>query len=186
MPESKAEYYLHFVWTTQQRTPLLTPDVEASLHRCIQAEARRLRCVVLALDGTAHHVHLVLQANPAYSPSQIMQGIKGVSSKFIADEFVRRADHPLDWFHWQEGYGVFSFSSSQKPRVVGYVQNQKRCHAGRDELWPSCEPAEALSLPSPGRSARSASQTGTSVPGSNEGSSHASGPEVSGPARLSR
>ena len=140
MPESKDEYDLHFVWTTQQRTPLLTPDVEASLHRCIQAEARHLRCVVLALNGTADHVHLAMKANPVHGPAGIAKQIKGVASKFIGDEFVRRADHPLDWFRWQEGYGVFSFSTSQKPRVIRYVQNQKRHHAGFGKVWASCEP----------------------------------------------
>ena len=143
MSESKDEYYLHFVWTTQQRTPLLTPDVEASLHRCIQDQARRLHSVVLALNGTADHMHLALKANPVHGPSRIMQQIKGVSPKFVGDEFVRHADHPSDWFCWQEGYGVFSFSTSQKSRVIRYVQNQKQRHAGVGKPWPSCEPNDS-------------------------------------------
>ena len=140
MSESKDEYYLHFVWTTQQRTPLLTPDVEVSLYRCVQAQARQLRCVVLALNGTEDHVHLVMKANPVHGPSKIMQQIKGVSSKFVTDQFVRRPDHPQDWFCWQEGYGVFSFSTTQKEHVIRYVQNQKSHHAGVGKPWPSCEP----------------------------------------------
>jgi putative transposase len=139
MSESKAEYYLHFVWTTQQRTPLLTPDIEASVFRCIQAETKRLRCVVLALDGMPDHVHLAVKAVTSVSPMQMMQQIKGISSKFIGDEFVHAAEPVLDWFQWQEGYGVFTFSASQKSRVVHYIQNQKQHHATQS-LWSTCEP----------------------------------------------
>ena len=63
-----------------------------------------------------------------------MKQIKGVSSKFAADEFTRPDNHLLDWFRWQEGYGVFTFSASQKPRVIGYIQNQKQRHA-ENNLW---------------------------------------------------
>ena len=138
MSESKAEYYLHFVWTTQQRCPLLTPDVEASVHRCIQAEAKRLRCSVLAIGGMPDHVHLAVKAPTTLYPAQAMKQIKGVASKFVGDEFVRRADHPLDWFRWQEGYGVFTFSASQKTGVIHYIQGQKQHHA-TGSLWLACE-----------------------------------------------
>ena len=138
MPESKGEYYLHFVWTTQQRHPLLIPDVEAGVQRCLQSEAQRLRCRVLAIGGMPDHVHLALKAPTALSPAQIMKQLKGVSSKFAGDEFVRADKRLLTWFRWQEGYGVFSFSASQKERIVHYIHNQKRHHAD-DNLWSSCE-----------------------------------------------
>jgi len=138
MSESKAEYYLHFVWTTQQRCPLLTPQVEASAYRCLQAEARRLRCAVLALGGMPDHVHIAVRAPTDLSPAQAMKQIKGVSSKFIGDQFCRRENRALDWFQWQEGYGVFSFSVSQKTRIIRYIQNQKQHHAD-GSLWSACE-----------------------------------------------
>ena len=61
MQKSKAEHYLHFVWTTQQLHPLLTPEVEKSVYRCIQVEAKRLKCAVLALGGLPDHVHLAVR-----------------------------------------------------------------------------------------------------------------------------
>jgi len=138
MSETKDEYYLHFVWTTQQRHPLLIPEVETSVYCCIQAEAKRLRCSVLALGGVADHVHLAVKVPTTLNPARIMKQIKGVASKFATDEFVRMEDAPLTWFRWQEGYGVFSFSTSQKARVIRYIQHQKQHHA-MGKLWRSCE-----------------------------------------------
>ena len=138
MSETKAEYYLHFVWATKQRHPLLTPEVEASVYRCIQGEAQRLRCAVLALGGMPDHIHLAVKAPTVLSPAMVMKQVKGVSSKFIGDVFAHQEDHALDWFRWQEGYGVFTFSASQKPHVIGYIQNQKRRHL-EGSLWLACE-----------------------------------------------
>ncbi len=138
MSESKGEYYLHFVWTTQQRHPLLTPDIERSIHRSLQSEAQRLRCSVLAVGGMPDHVHLAVKAPTSLSPAQIMKQLKGVSSKFAGDKFVHVGDAPLTWFRWQEGYGVFSFSASQKEQIVQYIRNQKQHHA-ESKLWRSCE-----------------------------------------------
>jgi len=104
----------------------------------MQAEAQRLRCVVLALGGMPDHVHLVVKAPTALSPAMAMKQIKGVSSKFIGDEFARQEGHVLDWFRWQEGYGVFTFSASQKPRVIRYIQDQKQRHS-EGSLWSACE-----------------------------------------------
>ena len=138
MQESKGEYFLHFVWTTQQRHPLLIPEVERSVHRCLQSEAQRLRCSVLAVGGMPDHVHLAVKAPTLLSPAQIMKQLKGVSSKLASDEFARGDNGPLTWFRWQEGYGVFSFSASQREQVVQYIRNQKQHHAN-GKLWLSCE-----------------------------------------------
>ena len=34
----------------------------------------------------------------------------------------------LEKFHWQEGYGAFSYSKSQIDNVVKYILNQKEHH----------------------------------------------------------
>jgi len=35
-------------------------------------------------------------------------------------------------FSWQEGYGAFSFSKSQIPNVIDYIENQDIHHAKRN------------------------------------------------------
>ena len=52
-----------------------------------------------------------------------MQDIKGSSSKWINEKkFVEGK------FSWQEGYGAFSYSRSQLPQVIQYVDKQKEHH----------------------------------------------------------
>jgi hypothetical protein len=60
---------------------------------------------------------------PAQSLSELMQDIKGDSSKWINNKkFVKGR------FSWQEGYGAFSYSASHIDNVVKYIINQEEHH----------------------------------------------------------
>ena len=59
MPHSYTHLYIHFVWATWDRAPIITPALEAPLYACITRECRDLKCVVIALGGTEDHVHVL-------------------------------------------------------------------------------------------------------------------------------
>ena len=130
MGHSNLEYYLHLVWATYQREPLLVGDTEEIVYACIQAELRRMKCTLLAMGGVADHVHLAVQPPALLGPGQIAKQIKGSSSRFLDSKGVP--------FKWQGGYGCFSLSRPHLKAVIPYVQNQKRHHAERN-LWPAWE-----------------------------------------------
>jgi putative transposase len=133
MGHSNLEYYLHLVWATYQREPLLMGDTEELTYACIRAEARRMNCTILAIGGIADHVHLVVQPPSTLGPAQIAQQIKGAASRFVNDKGIA--------FKWQAGYGGFSLSRPHLKVVIPYVQNQKRHHA-ENRLWLDWEPAD--------------------------------------------
>ncbi len=133
------EIYLHLVWATRQRDPLLTPEIERRVHRCVQSEAERLGAVVLTFGGLTDHVHLVVQIPAHLSTSYLMKQVKGVSSRFAASELIGK--NLLPYFGWQEGYSVFSLSRSHLDKVIPYVQNQRQHHA-EQTTWPTWEETE--------------------------------------------
>lgn len=51
MRRNRLSLYLHLVWATWDRLPMIGPAVERRIHRCIEAEAQGLGCRVLALNG---------------------------------------------------------------------------------------------------------------------------------------
>ena len=130
---NRVEVALHFVWTTFERRPMVTPDVERSVYRSIQREAQRLGAEVLALNGMPDHVHLAVLMPTTISIAKFMQQVKGVSSSIARDQLGE--DH---FFRWEEGYGAFAFSRSHRDRIVTYIQNQKRHHEA-NKLWPEWE-----------------------------------------------
>ena len=80
-------FQLHLVWGTHERLPCITPEIERPVHRCIEGEARALGCDVLAIGGTADHVHLVVKLPTTVTIARLAQQVKGVSSHFVHDEF---------------------------------------------------------------------------------------------------
>ncbi len=114
--------FYHFVWTTKNREPLLTPDIEPNVYRFLHAEANKMYVPLFVIGGTMDHVHVLTAVRPAVSPADFMKQLKGSSSRFVSLEFKRP-------FEWQEGYGVFSVSEQDVPQVIAYVERQKQHHA---------------------------------------------------------
>ena len=61
---------------------------------------------------------------PTQSISDLMQDIKGNSSKWVNDKKFLKVK-----FEWQGGYGAFSYSKSHVQNVINYVKNQEKHHA---------------------------------------------------------
>ena len=135
--QSKVESYSHFVWATYQRQKVLTGEWEEAAHRCMRAEAARLGCKILALDGMPDHVHVVVRLHASVSCSKFANQVKGVSSALLND----LCSEETEIFRWQSGYASFSLSRSHLNRVVAYVDNQKIHHSNQD-LWPEWEEVE--------------------------------------------
>jgi REP element-mobilizing transposase RayT len=124
MRHNKLALYVHCVWSTWDRQPLIVPEIERSLHREMENEAKRKKCTVLAINGVEDHVHLVLEIPPTCAIAEIIKQIKGASSLFV-NETLRPPVH----FKWQGGYSAFTISRWDLDKVIGYVRNQKEHHA---------------------------------------------------------
>jgi REP element-mobilizing transposase RayT len=127
------ELYVHLVWATWERLPLLRPEIEARVHGAIEAKAVELRCRPLAIGGIEDHVHLVCQLHPTVAVADLARQVKGVSSHLVTHAIEQTTD-----FKWQGGYGAFSFRRSDVPQLCDYVHRQREHHAA-GRLIPSLE-----------------------------------------------
>jgi len=87
------------VWATYRRLPLSIPEIEPEVHGLLAGEARRLRCEVLAVGGTADHVHVALTLPSTVSVSRLAQQLKGVSSTRVRQQIVAGQT-----FGWLDNY----------------------------------------------------------------------------------
>lgn len=69
------------------------------------------------------HVHILFGMRPTQSLSDLMQDIKGDSSKWI-----NKKGYISGRFSWQEGFGGFSYGKSQVNNVIDYIKNQEIHH----------------------------------------------------------
>jgi len=115
--------YFHFVFSTKERRPLITPDLQQRLWPYLGGIARENKMKAIEIGGVADHVHLLLSLPATMAPAKAMQLIKGGSSKWIHETFP---EHRL--FAWQEKYGAFSVSVSQVDPTTDYIKDQENHH----------------------------------------------------------
>ena len=102
---------------------MITPALMMRLIPYIGGIARENKMKLIHGGGVDDHIHLLLSIAKTMAISKAMQLIKGGSSKWIHDTFP---EHRL--FEWQEGYGAFSISISEKTRTMRYIDNQAAHH----------------------------------------------------------
>ena len=86
MRRNKLCLYVHLVWATWDRQAIITPEIERQLHRNIDHEASRQGCAILALNGTADHIHLLVTIPATITIADLVKQVKGVSSQFVNEE----------------------------------------------------------------------------------------------------
>ena len=120
------QLYLHLIWATWDRLPLLTEDIEAQVYAAIASKCRALKCEPLAINGTDDHVHLLVRLHPTISVARLAQEVKGASSHLVTHVLK-----PGAFFKWQGAYRAFTIQKSDVPRLKAYIQNQKQHHAAK-------------------------------------------------------
>lgn len=123
MPQSLAKVYLHIVFSTKNRQPLISPDIENELHKYIGGILTGVNCPPIKIYGTEDHVHILCLLSRTITMSKLLEEIKKASSKWIKSK-----DEKFKKFYWQNGYGVFSVSQSNVKEVESYIERQKEHH----------------------------------------------------------
>ena len=115
--------YYHCVFSTKERRPLITPELQERLWPYLGGIARQNEMKAIEIGGVADHVHMLLSLPSTLSIAKAMQLIKGGSSKWVHDSFP---EHRL--FGWQVKYGAFGVSVSLLDKTIQYIRNQAEHH----------------------------------------------------------
>ncbi|MBT3257312.1 MAG: IS200/IS605 family transposase [Deltaproteobacteria bacterium] len=123
MGNSYISVYIHYIFSTKERLPLILPEIQDRLWPYIGGIARKNNMKALAVDGMPDHIHILLSLPATISISKAVQIIKGNSSKWITERF--QTSNP---FSWQKGYGAFSINISILQDTIHYIQKQAVHH----------------------------------------------------------
>lgn len=130
------QLYLHCVWATWDRLPLITPIIGARLYAAIVAKCLELKCESIAIGGDVDHVHVLVRFPTTLAVATLLKEVKGSSSHLITHEVT-----PTEFFKWQGAYGAFTVSKDAVKGVATYIDNQKMHHAAKSLIgeWERCE-----------------------------------------------
>ncbi|WP_020602479.1 IS200/IS605 family transposase [Spirosoma spitsbergense] len=118
--------YVHLIWTTKYREPVLHRDMRYSLLDHIRVKAMENDINICIVNGIDDHLHCLIALKATQAVSTVVKAIKGESSRWINEEKLLD-----DLFTWQDGYGAISVSPQDVPRVTHYIFNQEQHHAAR-------------------------------------------------------
>ena len=115
--------WIHLVWATKKRLPLLTKENRQLLFAHIKENGIEKGIHIDYVNGHIDHVHVLLSLNAVQTIANIEQLIKGESS-FWANKnnlFEQKIS-------WQDEYFAVSVSDSAVNKVREYIKNQEAHH----------------------------------------------------------
>lgn len=123
MANTFTQIHIQFVFAVKYRDGLIHSSFKDELYKYMIGINKTYGHKVLAINGMSDHIHIFIGMRPIQSVSDLIQDIKGSSSKWINEKKFLKVK-----FEWQEGYGAFSYSKSQVNDVIRYIQNQEEHH----------------------------------------------------------
>jgi len=127
MGQSLVKNYLHIVFSTKYRAPIIHPPYELELHAYLGGICNNLECHTLKVGGYTDHVHILCMLSKKIALMNLLEEVKSHSSKWM-----KTKDYSLNNFYWQDGYGAFSVNPAQVDRVIAYIENQHEHHRKKD------------------------------------------------------
>ena len=122
MANTYSQLYIQIVFAVKGRKHFVKEDFREELQMYISGIISGKDQKLYAIHCMPDHTHIFVSIKPHIAISDLVRDVKSCSSTFIKDK---------DWvknFEWQDGFGAFSYSKSQAPKVVDYVLNQPEHH----------------------------------------------------------
>ncbi|MCB9932347.1 MAG: IS200/IS605 family transposase [Planctomycetes bacterium] len=132
MPQSLSKAYLHVVFSTKDREPMLAAEWRDELFRVLGGTANNLGCQSLIVGGVADHVHMLFVLGRTITIADAVGKMKSTSSAW-----VNQTRGLTGHFSWQGGYAVFSVSQTHVEATRDYIRRQPEHHekqSFQDEL----------------------------------------------------
>ena len=123
MGQSLVKNYLHIIFSTKNRKPLILPEFEENLYRYLGGVCRNLESPALMVGGYVDHIHILCLLSKKLTLVSMLENLKTESSKWM-----KLQSQSLKNFYWQDGYGAFSVNPAQIDIVCNYILNQKEHH----------------------------------------------------------
>ncbi len=116
--------YVHLIWGTKHRLPVIDPRREDLIARMFHEIARRQDCEMLAFGAVEDPAHQLVSLHTTASVAKLARAMKSATTMEI--ERVDPRDPP---FAWQSGYAVLSVDPSEAAVLRGYIERQKEHHS---------------------------------------------------------
>jgi|SRR5271167_1221992 len=118
--------HAHLVFVTKYRHKVINDVIWQSLKSGFQSAAQKRNIRILDANHDGDHVHLLIEYLPQMSISEIVNALKGVSSRIVRRDCMAEIRHALWGEHfWTPSYFVTSCGGAPLQLIQQYVENQR-------------------------------------------------------------
>ena len=133
MANTYTQFHVQFIFSPKYRAALIKSQWESDLYKYITGIVQNNKHKMISINGMPDHVHMLIGLHPSQSISDLMRDVKASSSGWINKNRLTGSR-----FEWQAGYGGFSYSKSQLPKIIDYIINQKEHHRKKSFMEEYC------------------------------------------------
>ena len=124
------------VWIPKYRKAVLTGDVALRVRELIRRIAAEHELEIISGKVARDHVHVFLSYRPTQKVSQIMQWLKGTSSRVLLQEFPRLRKEFWGRHFWARGYLAVSSGNLTDEMIQEYIDQQEGEQIADDSRFP--------------------------------------------------
>ncbi len=121
---TKHRLLVHLVWCPKYRRRVLIGKVAIRLKELFEQCCQMNEWTIVELNVQRDHVHLLIQINPRNSVSEVMQRLKGGSSRVIRMEYPELEEFLWGDSFWCDGYFAESVGKVNQNIIQNYIKNQ--------------------------------------------------------------
>jgi len=124
MANTYSQIDMHLVFAVRNREAMILPEFRDTLYKYVFGIITGKRQKSLAINGVSDHIHIFFGMSPTLYIPEFVKVVKTESSNFINEKKFLKTK-----FQWQEGYGIFAHSRSDRSQVIQYILNQEKHHS---------------------------------------------------------
>ena len=133
---TKSDLKVHLVWVPKYRKAALTGEVALRARDLIRQIAAEHELEIISGKVARDHVHVFLSYRPTQRVSQIMQWLKGTSSRMLLQEFSQLRKKFWGRHLWARGYLAVSSGTITDEMIKQYIDEQEGEQVADDSRFP--------------------------------------------------
>lgn len=122
---TKTDLKVHLIWIPKYRKRILTGQVAIRTRELIRQVCAELEVHIISGKIASDHVHIFISYRPNQSISNIMQRIKGISSRILLQEFPHLRKQFWGKHFWARGYCGISSGNITDEVILAYIEDQE-------------------------------------------------------------
>ena len=121
--------HVHLVFVTKYRREVFTKEILNDLHVIFAQTCLDFEAELIEFDGEDDHVHLLVNCPPKVAVSNLVNSLKGVSSRLVRKKNYPRKQKKL-WGNalWSPSYFAGSCGGAPIAVIRQYIEQQQTPH----------------------------------------------------------